>query len=827
MIDTRVDSQVIDLDYSSRDLPAQSMLDELLKKQKENFDEFKMPPSLDVALKHRSCNLFGKEETIFDASSHVFCPCCESSKQEQYPINTPTNKLNFYGPVIPLFFQLSKFLIIMTVFYSLIGIYVELYIVGANCTQLNADNSLKWVGCPIALSTLIDTKERDKRNSFFNVASYITPMLWLLSITMFVIYHTMEKSLETTLKKKCLLVSEYTVAIYKLKSSELTDSYIRQILNQNLNTNVGEKVALDIAKINIAEYRGNLIDRQLKLKLAESKLEHLKNKIENEAFEGIKKALESRLKRVESEVKDQSGYVDRYKNKLKKNKWNRSENSVAFVTFSTPSEATKVSVISTLEWISSAILPCILKPRSHLILPADEPDDIKWSRVGIDISMSKSRMLVSHLLIWIVIILFLTIQLLSKIAQSFIQKVVKSKIDDKRLVYFLSFPLLPSMVNQILNFVLISIAARLSKSEKHFSISEEVMSLTRKLIWIQFVNTAGFPVALSILSNDYGGIDNITYQIFNSLLTNLWMNPLLHAFSPGFFLTEFWTKRRVENRLIKGEFVEITQKELNDLFEPPEMSMHTRYASIVRTFFVSCFFFDVLPIGMILCLIFMIIQFWVDKYMILRRYKRTNRLSKQLSYGVSWIASSCIFLVVLGHMVNKYVLNQGFSRYSTSIQVIDLAYLTVAYLVSLLNLKYIIRCKRKIQRKASNNTTDVSLDLRSSISVSTKSIDPSELYAQMHSEDRERSYWEIWVDLDKDYDRMNPMTKYESTKNWLRAKFGNTYHEDAPQLAYVDDIRDDGDGQQPMAYRPTVSDTDMPYVASDDEKVYVASDDED
>ena len=215
--------------------------------------------------------------------------------------------------------------------------------------------------------------------------------------------------------------------------------------------------------------------------------------------------------------------------------------------------------------------------------------------------------------------------------------------------------MLPSIVTQVLNFVIIELAIRLTDKERNFSVSGGTLSLTRKLVWIQFVNSAGFPIALHALSSEHGGISNLTSYIFKMLLTNMWLNPLLHTLDPGIFLREFFVKRPIEKKLMLLEPVSITQRELNKLFEPADLAMLTRYASVIRTFFVACLFIEILPSGMLLCLVFMVIQYWADKYMILRRYKRAKRMSKHLAYGVSWIASSCIFLIVAGHVTLKYV----------------------------------------------------------------------------------------------------------------------------------------------------------------------------
>lgn len=736
------------------------------------FDENQIPPALDLAYNHRNCNLFGKKSSNLDLESLTYCPCCASVKQVQYPLCVPTNELDSYGPVIPLFFQLFKFLIIMTIVYLVVGLYVEYNIVIANCTVALADKSRRWEGCPFTLATLIDTSERDKDRRFFQKDLYITPALWLASVILFVCYHYFERKLVQKIKHDNVMISEYTIAIYQLRSDELSDSYIRQLLNENACVDEGQEVKLDIAKICIAQYSGNIVSKEMLMEETLEKVNVLEAKIESEKDETNKKEFQMRLDETKMEAENLEVKLARYRKKIDGNKLNRNESSVAFVTFNTPSEARKIRLVSTVKWILGEVFPCFFEVNSHTILAADEPDDIHWPRVGIEKTNSFLRSIGAHLLIWFAMFVFFAIQLGSVIVQSYIKRLVEAKVSNKLLVTILSYPMLPSMVTQILNYLIIALATRLTKKEKHFSISEGTLSLTRKLIWIQFINSAGFPIALHLLSNDYGGIDNVTTFVFNMQLTNLWMNPLLHAFAPGFLIQEFWVKRRLEKRLRKTEPVTTTQKELNELLEPPELAIHVRYSSIIRTFFVSCFFFDMLPIGMLLCLIFMIIQFWVDKYMLLRRYKRMKKMSKHLPYGVSWIASSCTFLVVLGHLVVKYVMTKESVTFKNSTKAIDLAYLLTAYVLSLLNIKYIIKVGKFDSKKVSQKDSLIG------------DFNSNEVTDFMMKDSSEQNYQDIWIELETDYDRLNPLTKKEALKKWKEAKLGSLYKSNVYQSVF-------------------------------------------
>lgn len=736
-------------------LPVDDMINQIL-----NFDDNQIPPSLDMALNHRKCNLFGRKSDNQTTECLAFCPCCASVKQDQYPLCISTNELDYYGPVIPLFFQLSKFLILMTIFYLCVGIYLQSFIIRTNCSTLQPDGTLKWTGCPFSLNTFIDTAENGPNKVVVEKSNFIIPLVWILSICFFVVYHYFERKLVQQVKHRTLMVSEYTVAVHQLRSDELSSEYIRQLLREQSYIQEGQNIELDIAKICIAQYKGYIIHEQEQLELALDKYLALKKKLESETNKNLIKEFSCRLCKAEKQVKILEKKVDKFKKKIKDNKMNRVDNSIAFVTFATPSEARKIRLMSTLEWLGGTLFPCFFDARQHKITPADEPDDIEWSRVGIDGIHIYIRAILSQAFIGLAIAVFFAIQLAAVTLQAYIGRVVHLRINNSLAVNVLTLPLLPSIVTQVLNFVIIELAIRLTDKERNFSVSGGTLSLTRKLVWIQFVNTAGFPIALHALSTEHGGISNLTSYIFKMLLTNMWLNPLLHTLDPGIFLREFFVKRPIEKKLMLLEPVSITQRELNELFEPADLAMHTRYASVIRTFFVACFFFEMLPSGMLLCLVFMVIQYWVDKYMILRRYKRAKRMSKHLAYGVSWIASSCLFLIVAGHVTLKYVKVENWESLSKTFQPIDLLYLINAYIVSLLNLKYMITIGTTVKSTAKKAFGNFS----SHADIHNKPTDT------LIDENGEINYRDIWHDLETDYDRLNPMTKNEALERWKDIK---------------------------------------------------------
>lgn len=175
----------------------------------------------------------------------------------------------------------------------------------------------------------------------------------------------------------------------------------------------------------------------------------------------------------------------------------------------------------------------------------------------------------------------------------------------------------------------------------------------------------------------------MSFYVFYMLIGNLFVGPFSNMFDP-FYLYKLFKQSYARKKLEKGTLRHYTQKDLNQLYEPPEMNLHLRYCNIIRTFLVSVFFFEILPIGMVICLLFLIVQFWVDKLMVLRRYKRLPRYHPKLAHELSEIAEVAIFLLAAGSCIFKW-------RAGHQLHTIDICSLAVGCLFLVIPLKAFAR----------------------------------------------------------------------------------------------------------------------------------------
>jgi len=78
--------------------------------------------------------------------------------------------------------------------------------------------------------------------------------------------------------------------------------------------------------------------------------------------------------------------------------------------------------------------------------------------------------------------------------------------------------------------------------------------------------------------------------------------------------------------LRRKKFVPLTQHDLNKEFEDMDCMMALKVSRTLRTTFLFSFYSILLPIGPLLAILILIVDFWVYKYLFLRRFKEPDRL---------------------------------------------------------------------------------------------------------------------------------------------------------------------------------------------------------
>ena len=299
--------------------------------------------------------------------------------------------------------------------------------------------------------------------------------------------------------------------------------------------------------------------------------------------------------------------------------------------------------------------PCLLRAKSKRfqgnllsVKRAPDPSDIIWENLGIPWCRVVGRRMTTALATAAALCVGGGVVYLSSYIKGQVYDAYQD-IKDPSLGQTLGFNILsflPSMIVALMNVVLTAVIWYCERQSLYTTITDMQATVTRNLTLAMFINTA--LVAIPIHLNDWYGPHGLVVEIYNIMISNAILPPLLHLFSPK----AGWKWLLLRRATRQGEKCMLTQQEAHTLSEDLPINMPNLCAGLMKTYLLSLMYAPVLPLGLLLGVAAALLQYWVTKYMLLRRHSRPVRLSDELDGvmlrfialgGAAYAASTCYF----------------------------------------------------------------------------------------------------------------------------------------------------------------------------------------
>jgi hypothetical protein len=613
------------------------------------YEEHKVSLVLGEAEHHADCLRFGRKNTEKQSNQLDICPCCAEVKPEPYPLMIATEKLDASGSVVPQYFHLVKFLILTALIIAALTLVCQYTLVQSYCQDNLSLTFLGWEVYPLLCPP---------RNSKIILSPIVTPVVILIVYLLYFVHHGNALTFIDSIEDKATQVEDYSLMMFNMREAQISEDYIQNYLDNILLAN-GYKERVEIAKVSkvTADCRTVLLEKeeQYLTKTVQHIQQYLKRHLGD-----INQTIDYAMKKCK-EVEEKLEKVKKHKEEhLKELATDKSfgEHNIALVTLQRKSQATKVIRCSTSnllgsQWSFLGRMRFFSSDNDHPIEKAYAPEDFSWENVGVSTKKLLKSMRKSIVSTFCAVIAANLVQLSMMAFKTYLGK----KQSDGELIWYAWFLIkvidaAASILTAGTNLGLILSLAILSILEKHLSKSQWVLSFTRKLVFFQFLNSTLVAIAINISPDFFGGNPNLEEYIFNQLLTNIFLGPFMHLFDP-FFIMRILRRRSAVSKIKNNEFPDLNQKDLNQLHEPNGAGINGRYSAVVRTFFVSCFFFEIVPSCMFVTVIYLCVQFWVDKYMLLRLYQKSPKLDPQLGLRIGELAESSMFLLALGRIYSR------------------------------------------------------------------------------------------------------------------------------------------------------------------------------
>ena len=439
--------------------------------------------------------------------------------------------------------------------------------------------------------------------------------------------------------------------------------------------------------------------------------------------------LESEQLKLENDLKDSLKQVD---NLTKEN-----FSGVVFVTFNTMDEQEEFlkrypksfigSLIISLKNLKYFCCCCLIikNSKKRYILQKDievdeapEPEDIIFENLHFSSKERFCRIFLIYFLSMIIIGICLTIIL----GLNYVQIKYQQASDNNRIfiTYLVSFII--TGVTFLLNSIFQISLGYLTRIEKQISMTNYYLSFSIKLTFFSFMTSGIVPLLSNYYYDQNSNYNLLLANMFTMFLINSFLTPIMWTFDFKFLL-----KKYNINKIEKNGNSDLTQRELNSLYEFPDMKISYKYSYIAKTLLLSFFYLPIFPFGVLISLLGFIFGYFLEKYNFSHRYKRPEMLNSKICefYSNYFIVN----FIVLG--IGNYIFL--FDNYKNKIWAIFNIFLFLFLL--LIPFNQISRIDF-IGVKESQIKSDVNFD---------------------------NSFFKFC----NDYERANPMTKKEGMKNFL------------------------------------------------------------
>ena len=205
-----------------------------------------------------------------------------------------------------------------------------------------------------------------------------------------------------------------------------------------------------------------------------------------------------------------------------------------------------------------------------------------------------------------------------------------------------------SILVNIINYVLSYSIEILADMERHKTKSDRTGQLIIKIVITQTINTSIIYSVLYLMKpiaplSTYGIVAKIkSLIVISGIISVLWT-----VFQPFMTLANFLNKRKYTD----DKPINLFQIQLNQILEHPPFSFSAGYSFYIIYFYVTCWYGFMLPIGSAILVVIFILQYWVDKYNVFRRFSNPVAFGQDLVRLVIRSFEFSLFVFALGFYI--------------------------------------------------------------------------------------------------------------------------------------------------------------------------------
>ena len=246
---------------------------------------------------------------------------------------------------------------------------------------------------------------------------------------------------------------------------------------------------------------------------------------------------------------------------------------------------------------------------------AHEPEDVIWENM----EYSLKQRIIRGLLIYFISLLLLLILFFIVFRLTSIQNNINKK-EEWNYITINIFSYLIALAIVIVNKLFQLLLEFLTEIEKPNSYSNLYLSCSVKLTMFSFITSSIIPYICNTKDKNL-----MVKNISNLFIVNSIVLPM-----PFTLITYFYKSFRICLIKRKPNSHCKTQKELNDLYELPDMDISYKYSDVCQTILMTFFYMSIFPFGAIISSIGLILTFFCQKFYFIHFYKRPEMLNESI-----------------------------------------------------------------------------------------------------------------------------------------------------------------------------------------------------
>ena len=623
----------------------------------EEYDPYRKADMIE-AQKHRQAhNIRQIGKALRDKTSDR-CKCCGFPvNAERFTLTCDMMELSELGSGFPLYFVFAKVVGLILVLGSVI--------VGIPCIIGNsiADKANDWDADKdswIVQASLGNNGDVDDIYPLWQCGLHVGFMILTI-----IVYHISRRWFEAKDRDfdiMAVTAGDYTVHAYGL-GSDVTEQEVKEFFEEyGRFDGKPAKVVKVVFAYKIKEYIDNLRKLEEHAESLRMIEEHEKQGIVQTS--GCCKNKTLKKEEIKQEMEKLSKIIKKYEEDLPAGVGRDLLTGQAFITFETQAEARAVELKYGREWayriwdsFIRTFCCCFSKTKLQKFRNkniqaeiAYEPNDIFWENLEVSFRERIISTLKTSVFTFIAIsITFGMVYGMKILSRREKDSYNKDSEGDSWKIRAIS--VWPSIIIIMINFILARSTRFSTSFERPHSVTAYNISVALKLTFAMFFNTA---VIALIVNFDWrkdwfvpGGLATDATYI---LISNAIVSPLLYFFSPMVCLHRM-RMRKVE----KAPY--ISQHDANILMEDPAVDMAQRFANICKTILLTFCYAPLVPVAFLFSACAIFFEYWVFKYLLLRRHSWPKKLSGDLAKAVFNIIPLSVLLYAVMNFVYMNYLN--------------------------------------------------------------------------------------------------------------------------------------------------------------------------